>query len=231
MMNLELNSFMLVATETHLKQEIKDAEIYIDGFILYRADRKNRPKGGVAIYLRKDIAHHTTMIDSGSNEYVEYIILHNNKLNLVVAAVYSPPGVPNDKLFDVMNRIQEQYNEIGQPSPSLIVCGDFNMPQIDWQNSDLEEGGAVKQYMLRFRDDLFLTQLISAPTRNNNILDLCFVNNEDLIINTEFRPTNLTDHNLVVIETALEYKEMDNKTPKIQEGFNGEKGCPNGALM
>ena len=45
--------------------------------------------------------------------------------------------------------------------------------------------------------------------RGENILDLCFGNNMHLIVNTEVQDTNMSDHNLVIIDTSLECKDMD----------------------
>ena len=49
MMLEETISFMLALTETHLSPSICYAEVYMDGFHIYRADRESgRAKGGVA---------------------------------------------------------------------------------------------------------------------------------------------------------------------------------------
>ena len=58
----ETNQLFMCITETWLKDH-KDAELYIDGYTLFRADRKRRNKGGrgrlsggAAAYVRDDIA-------------------------------------------------------------------------------------------------------------------------------------------------------------------------------
>ena len=54
---------MLALTETHLNPRICNAEVYIEGFHIYRADREgDGPNGGVAIYLRNDLAADTEKV-------------------------------------------------------------------------------------------------------------------------------------------------------------------------
>ena len=55
-------------TESHLNDEIKDAEIKIDGYKIYRADRKNFKQGGAIIYLK-------TSLNLGARELCE--LSHN----------------------------------------------------------------------------------------------------------------------------------------------------------
>ena len=126
MMTLQLNSIMLAVTETHLKQEICDAEIHMEGFDLYRADRDcSRPKGGVAIYLRNEISAETTKLAGGSNGYVEYLMIHIKKYNLVVMLIYNPPYHVSQPrhlhcqgLTEVMNMLKQKFYAFGGPSPS-----------------------------------------------------------------------------------------------------------------
>ena len=51
----EINAGKIMLTESHLHEEIKDAEIKIDGFDIYRTDRMNFKCGGVIIYIRSSL--------------------------------------------------------------------------------------------------------------------------------------------------------------------------------
>lgn len=44
---------------------------------------------------------------------------------------------------------------------------------------------------------LFMEQVIITTTRENNIQNLCFTNNVDLIHNVELIPTTLSEHDIV----------------------------------
>ena len=46
---------VLAITETHLNESIDDSELYIDGYCLWRLDRRDRKGGGVAFYVKQNI--------------------------------------------------------------------------------------------------------------------------------------------------------------------------------
>ena len=50
---IEENIAIIAMVEIHLRKEISDAEVKMDGFQLHRADRKDGfMKGGVGVYIR-----------------------------------------------------------------------------------------------------------------------------------------------------------------------------------
>ena len=57
--------------------------------------------------------------------------------------------------------------------------------------------------IFELRDQLFLTQVIDTPTRENSGLDLCFTNNIDLVMNIEMEDTINSDHRLIVLNTNI----------------------------
>ena len=100
---------MLALTETHLSPSICDAEVHMEGFHIYRADREGgRAKGGVAIYLRNDLAADTEIIESGSDGYVEYLMIHIKKYDLVVIAMYNPPGAHQQRLERAVELLKDK---------------------------------------------------------------------------------------------------------------------------
>ena len=64
-----------------------------------------------------------------------------------------------------------------------------------------EIGTALANVFFSCVDELFLSQIVTIPTRGQNILDLCFIKNEDVIVQTQVQDTNMSDHKLVVIDT------------------------------
>ena len=82
-------------------------------------------------------------------------------------------------------------------------------PRVNWAAITQENTNAQVNYMTSLTEELFLEQIVNVPTRGENILDLCFFNNIDLIVNTEVQPTDMSNHQLVVIDTSLKYKDMD----------------------
>ena len=65
--------------------------------------------------------------------------------------------------------------------------------------------------LLSFADDFFLVQKVNKPTRNNNILDLIFTNNHQLMNNTSIIcNSRLSDHYLVKFN--LNYESDNSKS-------------------
>ena len=65
-MSEETNSFVFALTEAHSSPSKCDPEAYMRGFQFYRADKESgNTKGGVAIYMRNDLAADTEIRESG----------------------------------------------------------------------------------------------------------------------------------------------------------------------
>lgn len=56
-----------------------------------------------------------------------------------------------------------------------------------------------------------MKQIVTKPTRENNILDLCLTNNPGLVQNLEVEP-GISDHNMVKI--TVHTKEKIHKRPQ-----------------
>ena len=226
MMTESYNSAILAVTETHLDSDIKDAEINMDGFQLFRADRVGRKHGGVAIYVREDLAVNSVKLSGGSNGVVEHLMLHIKQYNVVVLVIYRPPDCQNCEFVPIIDDLKRKCLALGDPTPSLIVCGDFNIPDVNWESVAVGTTTNRTQLspfecMKKMRDELFLHQIVEAPTRGNNLLDLCFVNNADLLWNAETKEIeSLSDHKLVVIDTAIGVKQPRGEKEETHRGFH-----------
>ena len=84
--------------------------------------------------------------------------------------------------------------EIARASRYSNVCimGDFNYRRIDW---DTLTGDGRSEAFLNIIQDGFFKQLVREPTRQGNILDLVFTNNESLISQVEIGDRfDVSDH-------------------------------------
>ena len=102
----------------------------MEGFQLYRADRDQRQKGGVALYLRADIAAETIELSKVSDGYIEHLMMHIKKYNLVVANVHNPPGTDPTKLTTVMNLIENRDNSYPSEDLEVYVTCDEKVQKI-----------------------------------------------------------------------------------------------------
>ena len=76
-------------------------------------------------------------------------------------------------MLDESNK-RVQQSKIGK---HIILAGDFNCPDIDWENSTVKKGAAdrdVQQVLLDLSIEHDLTQVNDQSTRYSNLLDLVF---------------------------------------------------------
>ncbi|KAK4813827.1 hypothetical protein QYF61_001831 [Mycteria americana] len=147
----------------------------MDGYKLFRRDRRGRRGGGVALYVREGLD--SLELDDGDDR-VECLWVRirgkANKAVIVVGVCYRPPNQDEetDELF---------YKQLGEASRSLALdlVGDFNLPDVCWKYNTAERK-PPRRFLERVADN-FLTQLVREPTREGAPLDLLFTNREGLV--------------------------------------------------
>lgn len=203
------NVFIICLTESHLRKAIENAEVKIAGYKLFRADRmEGRKKGGVAVYVRDELVSNTTTMMYASNGEVEYIALFIDIWNMVIITIYRPPACSPEKFIQSLTAIQSEIRKLGSPEPTILINGDFNLPHVNWFDDNIYGGTAADRLqasaLFSMSEDLLLKQVICSPTRGNNILDLVFTNNEELISSVQIEDTPMSDHRLLLMDTTLE---------------------------
>ncbi|KAK4816014.1 hypothetical protein QYF61_011004 [Mycteria americana] len=147
----------------------------MDGYKLFRRDRRGRRGGGVALYVRERL---DSLELNDGDDRVECLWVRirgkANKADIVVGVCYRAPSQDEetDELF---------YKQLGEASRSLdlVLVGDFNIPDVCWKYNTAE-----KKQSRRFLEcvaDNFLTQLVREPTREGAPLGLLFTNREGLV--------------------------------------------------
>lgn len=215
--------------ETWLTPDILDAEICIQGYKIYRSDRKsdnNYPHGGAAIYLRGDYSVNSYSYSSGC---IEIVICHLPQLDSAVISIYRPPTADISG-FRLALKYVTDLVETFSSSCTIVLCGDFNYPPnvTEWfpspelsyglvphQKSQSPSFEELEGFMIQHN----LTQHVNQPTRKQNTLDLVFTN-INCIRNIFVHPTPLSDHNLVLIETNIVSKTKDDITISKRTGIS-----------
>ena len=212
-------------TETHLNSNVVDAEINMEGYVIYRADRANdRMKGGAAIYLKDELSASTSLICADSNGVVEYLMIYIKELKMVVINVYRPPTASTMDFVPVMDSLREKFLALNDTSLTLFVCGDFNMPRTDWDVGQTVgatgEERRQASHLLAFRDDLLLNQIIEVPTRERNILDLVFTNDVDMVMKVDVEDSIMTDHRIILVSLMTGSEVSPGRRPQTRDGLN-----------
>ena len=200
---------LIAISESWLKDHITDAQVSIPNYEIIRQDILNRRRGGVVLYV-----HNTLPISDLStydDDTCEAIILSIKSINMKVAAVYRPPDTGIDSFENLLTFLHKNQNS-GDPDKYIyfLIMGDFNFPYINWEGNqrNLSEKHTSKSetLLLQFMENNLLSQYVSQPTREKNILDLFLTNNTNLVLQTSSEETPLSDHNIVSIQTTYNLK-------------------------
>ena len=141
-------------TETWLKDDIYDNEILPSEYTLYRKDRSSRG-GGVLIAVNNIIS--SNLISSPSDLELVAINLNLKNESITVCTVYIPPK--SCALY--FDHLLSYLHSLASSSKSLIIIGDFNMPDICW--STLSGSTSISNSFCDFVYELNLTQLVDCP--------------------------------------------------------------------
>ena len=222
-----------------LGSKSKQAELWVEGYKLYRSDRKRaksskrgRDSGGVAFYIRNDIAQSTSILMQFSNGVVEALCLYSEKENLILACIYRQPDDStnghtslNREFKEMLVSLKQCISGIGPLIPDIIIGGDFNLPRISWNDgvATFLQGcpKAIKELNHSLHDccnDLFLKQVVEHAThKDGNVLDLILTNNTDLVHELNINDTllSITHHKIIQVSTSYKTKCKLHKNRKV----------------
>ena len=199
----------IAVCETWLKPHISNAQITIPNYQIIRADRKKRDRGGALLYIHDDlpVSNEVTYDD----HYCQAAMCTINTSNTVIVCVYRPPNTPEEDTRKVLNFINTYIESASvKHHMDIIVVGDINLPCIQWNDLTVKNDGHARsaQALLSFMADNMLSQYVSEPTRNNNILDLFLTNNCNLPLHVSCERTKMSDHNIVSVLTKQSLKPL-----------------------
>lgn len=184
---------ILAITETWLTENIVNSEVSLEGYTMLRRDRKDPNKirgGGVALYVKNEISmlEREDLYEQLFPESVWCNICCGGEKTLIGVCYRAPDSlIVNDAAL---------YALIGRAScENIVLMGDFNFPEIKWENS---EGGEMSHPFVNCIQDNFLEQLVTEPTRGQNILDLVLTSDSNFVEDLEVvEPFSNSDHQSV----------------------------------
>ena len=199
------NPDIILGCETWLNDSILNNEILPPSYRLYRNDRIDG-YGGVMIGVKSNLD--SQLLDIQLNLEICIVSVHlTDGKQLILICAYRPPSSDLTYFNDLCDMITETAGKY----PNAIICcaGDFNVPDIDWNNESIvgyRYPHCVNTRVLSMMHDCGFAQLVNSPTRNNNILDLFFTNKPSFIQQCYVVP-GISDHEsvMVTIESAISY--------------------------
>ena len=210
-----------VINETQCNQDIYDAEISINNYNIYRADRIKRKCGGTGVYVHHSITINS--VETYSDSVCDAVFLYSKHLNLVILGMYRPPKGHNElnihtSFKNLLKSAETFWSKL--INPKIILMGDLNLPSINWQDETIRSGKADKQcaqLFLNFLDKHLLMQHVQETTRKDlNTLDIVVSNISENIhsINVEKVSSKLSDHDQVTCNITEIF--TPNNTPDQQ---------------
>ena len=221
---IAINEFLPKNTvnEDHIEN---DERFYLPGF-KYIENPKNR---GVCLFIKNKLINNSTRLPEYENIFSPSIFYKFNlskKDHFIFGVVYRSPNCTepdNDKINELIKIIVKEHSF---PKENIVICGDFNYPDIDWatENSKHELNHKSSKFLSTIHE-CFLTQHVNDPThyralQTPTLIDLILSNNPELINELKFYPPFGNSHHQVVffkIDIIPPPVDMNKyQTPKYQ---------------
>ena len=214
----EHNPDIIAVTETWLDASISDSEFTPQGYVIFRKDRninhyaantyRNENRGGVLMMVKSELK--ATRYTRGEvNAEIMWIQINPHPKAEWLYGVCYRPEVDEEEM---LNRINQSINLID--IENTVLLGDFNFRNIDWQEETCTR--TIEQNFIDTINDNLLTQIVTEPTRGDNILDLAFVADHSQVLScSTSSPLGSSDHKIIKIEMKLPVQRISSEPRKI----------------
>ena len=142
----EIKPHIIGITESWAKNDITDAELGLESYVMFRKDSRGRRGGGVLLYIKETIPAYEVQLQEEA-DCKEAIWC---KLVTGHTTVYRCPNITKENNEKIHNAISEVSKG------DCIIMGDFNHGNIKWDT--LQSTAVEDQKLLCLVQDNFLTQ-------------------------------------------------------------------------
>ena len=195
---------VLAISESWLNSKVRNAEVEIDGYKLFRLDRLHKPGGGVCAYVRTDIKsqklnHLSQTLENNFQQLWLHLQLNKCK-SLAICVAYRPPNCPLH-CFD--STFKPAYIEALLLKNPIVIMGDLNCSMLNTNVNSESLTNPCKE--------LNLIQVIKSPTRitatSESLIDVILVSNPKLTKSSGVFKTLISDHYPVCISLKLKVEK------------------------
>ncbi len=201
--------YVIAITESWANSSHLMAEFAIAGYESYRKNRSHKKGGGVVYYVKSTLSAVKIEKEDAQNYDSIYVELTNRNKKVTIATIYRPP---KQQPADDAALYEESQTTIR--NKNAVVIGDFNWPNINW---NLIHGDQEGNRLVDILEDSFLSQLVTQPTRGNNILDLVLTTDTDLLSECEVgERLSGCDHHMIRLRLRTNHQLAENNS-KVPE--------------
>ena len=178
---------------------------YHPPFMHRSSNRRDIRGGGVAIYF----ASYINVRDDDALLVENYDaiwcrLLYANR-EVVLGCCYHTEPTDDENFANCLYKLSTGNME-------KIVAGDFNHRSIDWKALSCSGSSADQRFLDKVQDN-FLSQHVVDPTRGQNVLDLVFSSEPDLITECIVEgKIGSTDHNTVIFSAAIKQRNLNERS-------------------
>ena len=130
--------------------------------------------------------------DFKDHPWVEIHLSRND--SILCGCIYRSPTKEKEASLESTNEVYDILAKASERNDAhLLICGDFNYREIDWENESSNEKSEHCSSFLNTIQDCFLHQHVTEPTRYRHgeeprLLDLVLSNEEDMMYNLAHEP-------------------------------------------
>lgn len=203
---------IIFISETWLTDIVKDRELSLnDRYSVFRKDRESRG-GGVIILVKKSLSCSVVDCLSAVEAVSVDVLLGYNTIRFVCCYITNADGgVKRDQIVDV----DKLFEALVDDRP-IIICGDFNLPHIQWNTATISSSLSVDSLFVNSCLNNGLTQLVTENTRTPNgsehgsVLDLLLTTDPAIIGDLHVTsPPIKTDHMALSFQVLIERQCQD----------------------
>ena len=157
-------------SESWLRSRTPKDRFMIDGYKIFRTDRRNKRGGGVCLYVREEYECKRIKIpntpESPETLWVEVTVNHKK---IAIGTLYKAPNIPSKTFYDAYESLVYIFSKYEDP----VLTGDFNVNMLNTESSDFKN---LNDSLIEPFD---FKQLIKNPTRitdkSKTLIDLMLV--------------------------------------------------------
>jgi hypothetical protein len=191
------NPDVIIGTESRLREEINNAEVFRDDYTTFRRHRCTR-RGRVFISVKNYIDCRNLWADEDFEMLAIEVKGRDPKFTWEIVGIYR---APNDDMR-VMERLAARTSYSVNSTKRSIIGGYLNLPYVDW-NGNAGCNNGTQAFINSLVWESGFTQVVDGPTRGNTLLDVYLVQPESSFTASSL-VQGISDHSGVILEVEWE---------------------------